>query len=120
MFSVFFVRIFVKMKIPLMANESHKGKNQENFGNFAKNTQLFFRVCKICQLHPISIAIVYDGYIFFEAQKPPSLHPIVLSYLCTNLPLQKNSFLFFWLTKYYIGEVLDVANILLKEERSLK
>jgi hypothetical protein len=58
------------MKNPLMTNESHKGKKTKKIGNFAKNTRLFFRVCKICQRHPISIAIVCDGYIFFEAQKP--------------------------------------------------
>jgi hypothetical protein len=75
------------MKNLLLANESHKGKKQENFGNFTKNTQFFFRVCKFCQLHPISITIVCDGYIFFEAQKPP-----LITSNCVLLPLHKSSF----------------------------
>jgi len=32
-----FVQIFTKMKNSFMTSKSHKGKNQEKFGNFAKN-----------------------------------------------------------------------------------
>jgi hypothetical protein len=96
-----------------------KGKNKKFLEILPKTLFFYKRFARFvsCILFPL---LFCDGYIFFEAQKPPSLHPIMLSHPRTNLPLQKIYFLLFWFTKYYISEAIDVANILLKEKRSLE